>query len=300
MPVANQEAGAHFYEGKMDLVEVALRKWASDAQRSLVEYSECFKPFHAEPGRLPEETDFTLGQLHFRATCTSDTAIFLTAHSKWWDADVLLRSVMEATLKFVFICAAEGEEQGRRVDEYLNVLPAIARLKRHRRARECLATVKDAEGKEWRPVREHLLPDDEVLAISEKYPKDLRSRLEGKWGFTQIAESLAKSGERFRGVAALLHTYGIWSHSVHLDGDAVLTMWEREHRSPEREQAIGLAHGARNIGHVMHFAQARALAACTARNLDKSPVQDVARRYEPLHTELLSAYELWHDVEYAA
>src|SRR5437016_5660870 len=111
----------------MNEIQVQLNRWAVWAQQALLGYSACFRAFYQGPHRLPKDTEFSLGQLHLRATSTSETAIFITTHLKLWDAEILLRSVMEATLKFVFICVGEGEELARRVDEFLHVLPEIAR-----------------------------------------------------------------------------------------------------------------------------------------------------------------------------
>jgi hypothetical protein len=209
----------------MDDIQIQLNRWAVSAQQALLGYSACFRPFYQGPDRLPQDIEFSLGQLHLRATSTSETAMFITTHLKLWDAEILLRSVMEATLKFVFICVGEGEELGQRADEFLNVLPEIARLRRHRRAEEFLACVGNRDDPRWRPLRDLLLHEAELQTLTARFPKDARSRLEGKWGFTQIAEALAKTGGRFSNLTSLLYPYGMGSHSVHQDGNAILMMW---------------------------------------------------------------------------
>jgi hypothetical protein len=89
------------------------------------------------------------------------------------------------------------------------------------------------------------------------------------------------------------------SHSVHLDGDAILMMHEREHRDELRQRTIELAHGVREISDVKTFAMIRALAAYDAHGLDPQPIREVNARYEGLARELREAYELWHSIEFS-
>jgi hypothetical protein len=135
---------------------------------------------------------------------------------KLWDAEILVRCVMEATLKFLFICAADEHEQPIRVDEFMNVLSKIASLRRHRRAAALLKRASDKDGFcGQKPVSDVLLSDHEVAEISTAFPKETRARLEGKWGFTQMAESLGRADNCFQDLEALLYSYGMGSHSVH-------------------------------------------------------------------------------------
>lgn len=282
----------------MDADQLVLDRWAQIAQQAMLGYSGCFKPFFAEPDRLPRDTEFTLGQLHLRATSTSETALFITSHLKLWDAEILLRSVLEATLKFVFICVGEGDERERRVDEFLHVLPEIARLRRHRRAKELLARVPDRDAPQWLPLRELLMPDAELARHAARFPRDAKSRLEGKWGFTQIAESLDKTGGRFQDLVGLLFSYGMASHSVHSDGDAILIMCDRERRGEEREKSLEFAHAARMISDTMTYSLIRALAAYLLRGWDTRPILEVRRQFEPFQADLYLASEHWRAVEY--
>src|SRR5207302_1582618 len=96
-----------------------------------------------------------------------------------------------------------------------------------------------------------------------------------------------------------LYSYGMGSHSVHQDGDAILIMDERERRDSRRQRAIELAHGAREISDLMTFAMLRAFAAYIAHKIVPKPVQLVTDRCRELTDELHAAIETWHTVEYS-
>jgi hypothetical protein len=190
-------------------VQTLLRKWAAHTQQALIDYSECFRVLYQDPNRQPRDTEFVLGQLQVRATSTSDSVLFIVPEMKLWDAEILLRSVMEATLKFVFICTADEAERCVRVNEFLNVLPKITGLRRHRRAKDFLNRLPDNSGfLGQKPMGDVLLPDQEVAEISEAFPKEMRARLEGKWGFAQMAESIGRADNRFQELQGLLYSYG--------------------------------------------------------------------------------------------
>ena len=278
--------------------EIQLPSWANAAQDALVAYARLFRAVITAPTRLNEQVEFTLGQLQLRAASTSGSALYLISETKLWDAEILLRTVAESSLKFTFICIGDESAQRARTDEFLVVLPEIARLKRHRRAEELIQRVADVDTGQWQPIKDILLSPAEHQALSARYPKARRDSIEKKWGFTRIAEELGRSGTQFQDLVAMMYSYGMGSHAVHQDGDAILMMWEREQRGEERARAVELAHGARGISDVMTFAYLRARAAYVAAALDPTPVQEVAERWKPLTRELHQAYASFQEVEY--
>jgi hypothetical protein len=257
-----------------------------------------FRAVFTAPTRLNEQVEFTVGQLQLRAASTSGSALYLISELKLWDAEILLRTVAESSLKLTFICIGDESEQQARTDEFLVVLPEIARLKRHRRAEELIHRVADVHPEQWRPITDVLLSPEEYQALNARYPKARRDSIEKRSGFARIAEELGRSGKQFQDLVAMMYSYGMGSHAVHQDGDAILMMWEREQRGEERIRAVEQAHGARGISDVVTFAYLRARVAYVAADLNPKPVQEVADRWKPLMRELDQAYASFREVEY--
>jgi len=282
----------------METYQLQLIGWATQAQRALVDYAKCFGAVAADQNRLTDQVEFAVGQLQFRAASTSDSALFLIGHLKLWDAEILVRTVAEASLKLTYICVGERVEQEERTDEFLRMLPDLTRMKRHTRAQDLLGRLPQTASGQWRPISDVLIPSEELDALKARYPKERQKSVENRWGFIRIGETLGRSGTEFKELAGLAYLYGMGSHSVHQDGDAILMMWERDQREENRREAIERAHAAREISDILAFAFLRARAAYKAVDLDLAPVIEVAARYRSLEDEMHEAYQAFHALEY--
>jgi len=128
-----------------------------------------------------------------------------------------------------------------RANEYWEVLPEFASIRRSERAKAVLAAVKDPENVQWRPLQELLLSDSQIDAARRGTNRAQRKSLEERWSFSGIANYFAASelpGLRLFGNMA--HGYGNSSHSIHKDGDGVALAWERRRRDPTRQTAVTL------------------------------------------------------------
>lgn len=273
-----------------------LTAWCIEAQDILYAYGTCFAPVNSTIAA--DRVGFVLNQLHLRAALTSISALKLVTELRLWDCEILLRTVVEGSLKFAFISSASGDERDARAREFTDTLRDIAALKRHRRALIALSQL-PADGPQWQPIRDVLLTSDEVDELEAEYPKASRDALERKWGFARMVETLAKSGPRYAALTGLLYNYGMASHSTHLDGDAVLMMWERERRPEHRLHAVELAHGARLIGDTLTFADLRTSEFIRIHGADANQLGSVRKRREDLTLRLNGAHDLFHAAEYS-
>jgi hypothetical protein len=132
-----------------------------------------------------------------------------------------------------------------------------------------------------------------------KYPKAMQRELALRWSFNGLVSELAKIGA-LRGARGLLYDYALGSHIVHQDGDAVLTMMDRERRSPARMASIELAHAAKLLSTVLAYARLRAISAFRAKDVDPEPIRAVDENLKPLEAEFAAAHEAWTGVEYGA
>ena len=287
------------YPIAMNMIEDRLNLWGSACQTAFHDALTLFQAFFAAKDAGDPDTDFVLGQLSASCTMTSESALLLIENVRLWDAEALVRSVLEGTYKFAFMCLRADEERANRVREYYYDLPEISRLKRHDRASSILSSVEDPVADEWRPLRDLVLSQAEVEALRSKFPRKQRQALEQKWSFFPLAQAIAQSelpgGEA---LAGMVYTYGISSHILHQDGDGVSIIMERSRRSFERQQAIELSHGARELSDLLHMAFYRAIAAYHLKELDPRPIFRSMEQYTGLFEELARAYDTWREVEY--
>jgi len=283
--------------GPIEKNRPTLVAWALRTQDILRVASSLQKPFFECPHKLPHPLEWLVSQLGVRCTLTSDSVLLLVGQLKFWDAEILARVCLEGTFKLAYICSGTDEERHRKTEEFLDEMPAIARLRRHSRVERLLTLLPNPNDASWRALRDLLLTNGEKEELWQQYPKARRAALERKWSLPGLAEELAQT-EAFHAAAGLLHTYGMSSSLAHVDGDAVLTMSEREGRSPERVAAIELAHGARLLSDMISYATLRSYVVLKAKKLDPGPVRDRERDTATLCEELCRATEDWARVEY--
>jgi hypothetical protein len=250
--------------------------------------------------RHPDPTSgFVLQQLALSCHATGESALILIGSVRLWDAEMLIRSVFEGTFKFAYLCGGTAADRSARANEYWEVLPAITRLKRHQRAQQLLAALDKPDADEWRPIRELMLDPSEVAALQAKYPKTHRQQVEHKWSFFEIAHMLDKENGTAGALRHLMYGYGMASHQIHQDGDAIGMIWDREQREPERRDAVELAHGCRMLSDLLVMSMLRAVSLSRAVGVDLGSVKDADRAHEAFRSELHAAQSEWHRVEYA-
>jgi len=156
-----------------------------------------------------------------------------------WDAEILLRSVIEGTIKYLFLCVGSENDLKEKTDEYLDFLPELYELTQHKRVEAFLANVDDPNADEWNILKEVLLNQNKVASLKTKYPRKKSGQLKQKWAFNEIAMELSKSAlisSDFEALRRLLsYSYGISSHLIHKDGTALKFMWERNQQAQNKQ-----------------------------------------------------------------
>lgn len=240
----------------------------------------------------------TLGFIVSATARTTESSLLLCAYGQLWDAEVLIRSVLEGTLKFIYLLQSK-ESFKERHTQYSNSLFDIGLLKDHQKAKDLLNTLSDPNAEEWRPIRERLLHEDELNRIKGQYTQAERRALETQWGFTGLISALTKSGDKwFAGITALAHGYAIASHTQHADAIGVSIPMERDLRSPERRNSIHFTHLARLILDAFTFFHLRLLVGYRYIAQDPTPIITAERRIKELQESFGNYYEVWLNTEY--
>lgn len=253
--------------------------------------------FARAPG-LNSHERIQLGMLLTAAARSSESAFLLIAYGQLWDAEVVVRSTFEASLKFAFI-VQKREEFSQRFKEYTEDQFDLSLMKDDQKARDLLSNIPDGDAAQWKPIRDMVLPDAEREKLRERFSRPIRRALETRWGYAGILHSLSNSGDPlYRGFAGLSYSYAIASHIQHADYFGVSIPLDRDARSQERRDSMHEAHLVRLISDCFTCFQFRLRAAYRFVNCDPAPLLDVEKKVEQLMTGMKSAYDRWLDVEY--
>lgn len=272
------------------------KEWAEDGLQTLRE----FLPLMSTVGTFQwnAEERKTIGYLASATARTSESALLLCAYGQLWDAEILVRSVLEGTLKFSYLLQSR-DSFAERHREYADDLFVIGRFKDHAKAEKFLETAKQRNDPMWRPTRDLLIPAHERAELSAKYSRIVRKDLTTRWGFTGLIKELADSGDPlFRDLGATAHAYSIASHIQHVDMIGASMALERDLRSEPRREAIQLAHLGRLVGDVLRFMFLRLALGYRFTGADVAPLEGVKATIDAETTRFDRTYRAWMEVEY--
>ncbi|KIP15314.1 hypothetical protein KY49_5387 [Burkholderia sp. MSHR3999] len=284
------------YTDEMIAVQEAWGKQGLFLMRELLSFMGAF----ARAPELKEHERANLGMLLTASARSSESAFLLMIYGQLWDAEVVVRSVFEASLKFAFI-VQNREDFSQRFKEYTKDQFELALMKDDQKARDLLANLRDPEADQWRPIRDLVLPDAKRDELRARYDKPTRRAMETRWGYVGILESLSRSGDPFyKGFSGLSYSYSVASHIQHADYSGVSIAMDRETRSPERRDSAHMAHLVRLISDCFTCFELRLRAAYRFAGCDKTPLNEVAVKIEEFRASMNTAHERWMEIEYGS
>lgn len=281
--------------------QLQLLQWSSKCSFVLGEFFDLCKPFLLGEPQVNSKLQFVLAQLGISCHLTSESVFLLIGNVKLWDSDILIRAVIEGTFKYLFLCTGNENEQEIKLQEYWDDLPEVNRMKRHLRVREFLSKVENSEADEWRPLRDMLLSSDELSDLQNRYPRKIRQQIEQKWSFNEIAQTLSRpevDPGGYDAMKSMNYSYGMASHMVHQDADAISIIWDRNHREPDRLASVELAHGARGLSDLITMAMVRSVATFRLHRKDIEPIKELMASHENFLKEMNKSHEIWFVIEY--
>jgi hypothetical protein len=250
------------------------------------------------PSNVPDERQLlVLWQLLGSCHTTSESALILIANNRPWDADMLVRSVVEGSLKFVFLTLGSQDERNIKFHEFDDMLGDIGQIRRHSRIEKLLSAIDKDKAIQWKPYRDMLLPVERYNELQAKYSKRLKHQIEHKWSFGEICASLGRGDHKqFSNLSHLMFNYGMSSHVAHQDIDGIGMVWERTTRNPIQREAVELAHGGRLISDVRSMAKLRTYAFCDMCSLAKDILKNSEE--DQVEHDLKQAEKSFHNAEY--
>lgn len=189
-----------------------------------------------------------------------ETVVTLAITDRVWDAEIMLRPAMESFIKLLFITTAEKEEQENRINEFWNSLAEINQLKQSEQAKKSLKHLGQYEINylAYIPL---VLSEEKENEIRAKWTKAERQKIEQKWSFTEMVNSLAKNyrGQPMEIFVTLLHSYRMSSHVTHGDETGIFIIRERNSREPLERELADFTHYLRILSDVYEFCRLTAI-----------------------------------------
>lgn len=273
------------------------RQWSESGLFALRQMLPLMRPVAIFEGWTDDQRE-TLGMLLTAAARSSESVMLLTAYGQLWDAEMVLRSVFEGTLKFVYLLESRNDF-ATRYQEYAESLFELSLLKDHQKAKDFLDTAADPGADAWRPIRDRVLAEAEYQVLRARYDSVRRRELEGRWGFTTLLNGLSRRRDAsFRELSGLAWAYSLASHLQHADYVGVALPMDREGRGAARRDAIHRAHHARLVIDTLTSLVNRLAVGYSYVGADMRPVGEALSTVHGIRGSFGGAYEEWLDVEY--
>lgn len=176
------------------------------------------------------------------------------------DADVLLRTVMEGTVKYCYLLNGTPEERRTKYEEYRYALYGMELVSDHKKAMETLDIFKEFSiDNSTIPFEVNILPDDFLKTFQSQYTNKQKDDIKRKWTYQAMLRSLAKDRPEYKAQLGSLSTYASTSHYAHFDCTGLSSrqaQLEAIVKNPNDHYDV--VHGFRIISNILSFAMFRA------------------------------------------
>lgn len=278
----------------MNLVQEILMKLARQANLILHEYYTLTSAYFNKDLDISENHKYVLKQLPISCQLTSESSLVLIANGRLWDNEMLLRSIMEGTIKFVHLTLGTNEERENKINEFWEVLPAISEIKRTKRAKVLINSLPKPLNSDMVFIEDVILDDEILEELEKKYPRKFRKEVEQRWSYSEIVKELSHH-PLYGNLIGLFHSYGIGSQLIHQDANAINLLIDHNSRSKDRREAKELAHGCRQISDIITFAAMRYFA---YSKLYKEDIEKLfLESFDALNNEMEVFHQLFRDIE---
>jgi Family of unknown function (DUF5677) len=268
------------------------KRWAHRSTLLLRKLLFHLNPIMDQPHLDPEVSD-TVGMILDAASRSTESALLLMSYGKLWDAEVIVRSAFEASIKFIYLLQ-DGAELAHRHEEFAEHQFHIATMKDDQKARDALTSVPDSSGAQWDGVRALLIPDEEREHLRATYDKPTRRSIETRWGYTALLDALVKSGDpAYSTLGGLFYGYTFSSHLHHADYVGIsVALGHRRLESPLRDKT-DLQRLSRLIRDCFTCFELRLGAVCRFIQADTQVLSRARQQIDELCADMTKSNQAW-------
>lgn len=151
----------------------------------------------------------------------SESILIILLNQSIFDADILLRTVMEGTIKYCYLMTGTVDEKKEKYIEYKIKLADIAKISDHKKAIDAVDILREFSNNSTKPFECDILSDEKLSELKKQYPKKEQDKLKQKWSYQALLRSLAKANREYEAQLGTLFTYSLTSHFCHYDWTGV-------------------------------------------------------------------------------
>jgi hypothetical protein len=182
-----------------------------------------------------------------------------------WQAEILERSLLEATIKLIYI-SIDKSKIDQKADEFQNVISDINHYKRRKDMLEFLDGVNINND-----ITKHSFQNVTKYNVEMKFNKKERNKILEKWTFNSMTKEIdTYKIDGFDKLEYFKNYYANTSHYIHVDIDCLDLIWDRDNRGDIEKSAMTLAHMGRELEDLYTFNAMRTYSLLRLYDIDKS------------------------------
>ena len=201
---------------------------------------------------FPEGEDVTV-PLFTTLHSTSESILFLLENGAIFESDILLRTVMEGTIKYCYLMSGDRENRYQKYLEYKCELTEIDDLLDHRKALDAISILKEFSNNNTKPFEVSVLSDDRVAYLESKYSRKKRNDLKQRWSYGSLLREMTKVNKEYEAILGTMSTYSLTSHFCHFDWTGVSMRKEQLTLAAKDNNMLDIAHALRILSNVLSF-----------------------------------------------
>jgi len=207
-----------------------------------------------------------------------------------WQAEILERSLLEATIKLIYI-SIDKSNIDQKVDEFQNIISDINQYKRRKEVIEYLDGISIDND-----VDKHIFQTITKDNVEMKFNKNERKKILEKWTFNLMTKEIdSYKIDGFDKLKYFLNYYSSTSHYIHVDIDCLNLIWDRNNRGDKEEELLTLAHMRRELTDLYLFNAMRTLSLLRLYNIDKTILSKYIESKKDIIDKISSLGKEWND-----
>lgn len=233
---------------------------------------------------LPELSRFASS--HFDYCIDRSNAIYLLLHQRaYWDAEIVMRPLIECTVRMCYVCYAPSDAIPNLIEEYARSLYEVNRIEQSERAKKSRTQTHATERGGVPYDSPIILSSDAEEYLRSRWPKSKRQALKQKWSFSEMIKQLdqwTKPHFRTDIFSSFIHSYGISSHLIHADESGMGVVANRKAKPDDEQSMMETAHLHKLLDLTLSSSMLTTIGLAVATNNRVEEAAELVNNYEGL------------------
>jgi hypothetical protein len=95
----------------------------------------------------------------------------LIGNRKVWDADILCRTILEGTIKLLYMTEGTEKEQSDKFNEFWNLQPHFEKFKKSKKAENLLNVIGKMDDEKFKFIKDMIVTEEQMNQFETNYPE---------------------------------------------------------------------------------------------------------------------------------